>query len=498
MVKRNILANYIGQGWTALMGIAFVPMYIAYLGIESYALIGLFTLVSNLMNLLDFGLTPALSREMAMLKSGQTSPQFARNLLRTIECFTGIVASLLIVGFSLISNYCSSSLLNDTSLPSDTASLALLLICIAATIRLFEGVYRGCLIGLQHQVALNGANLVLSTLRAGGAVAILAWFSPTIIAFFIWQLAISSISILTLAILLYRNLPAPELSGRFSTEAILSVWRFAYGMILFTSIAVLLTQIDKAVLFRLLSLEEYGYYALASNLASSLFMLVTPVTQAIYPRLCELHAAGQLEQFQACFHKGARLVTVISGSAAAVIFFFSDSLLSAWTQNADLASRVAPTLSLLIAGNALNGFLWTPHLTQLSVGWTGLAVRTNLLALVGFIPAIVFAAHTFGQLGVAYVWIALNAGLLIFVAHIMFRKILRSEKTDWYLWDILIPLVAAVGTCLSVRALVGYFFPCHSLLTQILEISFASILSIAASGLVAGLVSTKVLFPAKT
>ena len=41
MVMKNLLANYIGQIWTALIGLAFVPVYVNYLGVEAYGLIGL-------------------------------------------------------------------------------------------------------------------------------------------------------------------------------------------------------------------------------------------------------------------------------------------------------------------------------------------------------------------------------------------------------------------------------------------------------------------------
>jgi len=34
-LKKNLFANYLGQGWTALMGLAFVPAYINYLGIKA-------------------------------------------------------------------------------------------------------------------------------------------------------------------------------------------------------------------------------------------------------------------------------------------------------------------------------------------------------------------------------------------------------------------------------------------------------------------------------
>jgi O-antigen/teichoic acid export membrane protein len=64
-VKRNIAANYLGQVWTAVMGLAFVPLYIRYLGMEAYGLIGVFAMLQTWLSLLDFGLTPTLTREMA-------------------------------------------------------------------------------------------------------------------------------------------------------------------------------------------------------------------------------------------------------------------------------------------------------------------------------------------------------------------------------------------------------------------------------------------------
>ena len=47
MLKRNLIANYVGQGWAALIGLVFIPLYIKYLGIESYGLIGLFAVFLN-------------------------------------------------------------------------------------------------------------------------------------------------------------------------------------------------------------------------------------------------------------------------------------------------------------------------------------------------------------------------------------------------------------------------------------------------------------------
>ena len=64
-VRRNAIANFVGQGWTALIGLAFIPIYIRLLGIEAYGLVGVFAVLQSWLAILDLGLTPTLSREMA-------------------------------------------------------------------------------------------------------------------------------------------------------------------------------------------------------------------------------------------------------------------------------------------------------------------------------------------------------------------------------------------------------------------------------------------------
>ena len=89
-IKNNLIANYLGQGWVALMGLAFIPLYIRYLGMEAYGLIGLFAVIQAWMTLLDMGMTPTLNREMARYTAGAHSSQSIRDLLRSLEilCFS--------------------------------------------------------------------------------------------------------------------------------------------------------------------------------------------------------------------------------------------------------------------------------------------------------------------------------------------------------------------------------------------------------------------------
>ena len=45
---KNVAANILGLGWAALMGICFVPLYLKFIGVEGYDLIGFFVILSHM------------------------------------------------------------------------------------------------------------------------------------------------------------------------------------------------------------------------------------------------------------------------------------------------------------------------------------------------------------------------------------------------------------------------------------------------------------------
>ena len=432
------------------MGLAFVPMYIKYLGIEAYGLIGLFVLLQSWLTLLDMGMTPTLGREMARFSGGGHSAQSIRDLLRSIELMVFGMAILIVVGIALGSNWIATQWLRAEALPVSVVVQAFTVMGLVTALRFVEGLYRSSIAGLQRQVLLNIVSSIMATLRGFGAVAVLAWVSPTIQAFFLWQGLISVVTIAILATSTYAILPRIEGKAHFSINALRGVWRFVGGMISITFLALLLTQVDKILLSRLLPLSEYGYYSLAASVAGALYMFITPVTQVLYPRLCELHARNEEFTTIETYHLGAQLISVIAGSVAIVMMLFAESFLRLWTQDPGLAVRIAPILRVLMFGNLLNGLMVMPYQIQLAHGWTSLAVRTNIIAVAIIVPAILYITPRFGAQGAAWVWVGLNAGYMLIGIHFMFRRILITEKWTWYVKDLLMPLgVGFLGSSLA-------------------------------------------------
>lgn len=485
MLKRNLIANYLGQGWTALMGLAFIPLYIHYLGIEAYGLIGLFAVLTAWLSLLDMGMTPTLSREMARYTGGSHSAQSIRDLLRTIEVITFGIALLIAGSVALGSNWIATHWLTAEELPVEVVAQAFAIMGLVTALRFAESIYRSSIVGLQRQVLFNIVNSSVATLRGLGGVAILAWVSPTIQTFFFWQGLISILTLGILAAVTYMSLPRAERMARFSLDALRNVWRFAGGMLGITFLSLLLTQVDKVLLSKLLSLSEYGYYALAAVVAGMVYVLTGPITQAVFPRLCELYARDDSAALAETFHKAAQLVSVLAGSAAIVMILFAETFLRLWTQDPDLSARTAPLLSFLMLGNLLNGLMWVPYQTQLAHGWTSLTVKINIVAVAFIVPAILLVTPHYGAEGAAWVWASLNLGYVLIGVQFMYRRILTAEKRRWYTQDLLAPLGAGTASALLLKL----SWPlADTVMTQLLLLALAALLTSTASLLAASLV----------
>ncbi len=490
MLKRNLVANYLGQGWSALMGLAFIPLYIKFVGIEAYGLIGLFALIVSMLTLFEMGLTPVLNREVAGFTAGAHTHHSIWDLVRSLEVVAIVVAAVIACGVSASASWVAGSWLVVEDLPVEVVAESFTIMGLVAALRAPESIYRSIIIGLQRQVLFNVANSALSTVRGIGAVAVLAWVSPTIQAFFLWQGLLSIITLIVLGGLAYKSLPQIERAPRFSGKALRQVWRFAGGLVGIAFLSLLLSQVDKILLSKLLSLSEYGYYTLAAVVAGGLFVLIGPITQAFYPRLCELNSRNDAGALAAAYHSGAQLVSVFAGSAAIIIMLFSETLLRFWTQDYELAARSAPILSLLMLGNMLNGIMWIPYQMQLAHGWTSLSIYINSVSVVIILPALLWVTPRFGAEGAAWVWVSLNMARAILGMHFMFRKILTTEKVKWYLEDILFPLGAALLVGIVLK---GVSLKIDAALLQYLLLGVAQLLALGAAVLGAGRVRKQVI-----
>ena len=88
-LRLELLVNLAGTGWSALVQFACIPVFLAMLGAERYALLAFATTMSLSLKALDLGMSHTANRELAArTASGRT--EGARELQARRECDQGI------------------------------------------------------------------------------------------------------------------------------------------------------------------------------------------------------------------------------------------------------------------------------------------------------------------------------------------------------------------------------------------------------------------------
>ena len=452
-LRTNVAANFVGSAWIGLMSVVFIPLYVKLIGIEAYGLIGFFLALQGTTKVFDLGLTTALNREFARLAGMPGQTALMRNLLRTIEivyCSIGVLNGLAVI---LLSQVLAEHWMRPEHLSTDVVQRAVLLMGVVITVQWPLGLYAGGLMGLQRQVSLNVVHAVMATVRGVGAVLILWAVSPTVEAYFLWQVVVSIVHTLAVAVLAWSDVGRE--SATFRRETLVSVWHFAAGVFGIGVVSMLLTQMDKFVVSKVLPLAVFGHYALASAVATSLYRLITPVFDAVFPRLSQLVASGSEAAVAELYHRSSQMLSVMVLPAGLFIAVFAPEVLMLWSSDADLWPHAHGMLSFLVIGTALNGVLTMPYALQLANGWTRLVIGTNVVAIVVLAPTLVLLTHLYGGIGAAMVWPIYNVVAGLVTIGVMHRRLLRGEGWRWVVGDVGLPLLAVTMVLLAGRYAIG-------------------------------------------
>lgn len=466
----------------AIVNIALVPVYLRFIGIEAYGLIGVFASLQAVIGLLDGGLSPTLNRELARLSVLPDKRQEMRDLVRTLELVYGLLA---VVAGSIavsLSPFLAHYWLRTNSLSETLAAQSLAIMGIGMMAQLVIGLYSGALIGLHQQVLLNAVNISCVILRHAATVILLLFVNQKVLAFFLCQTVILFVQVAATAYVLWRSLPARESGARFQMQLFKNIWRFAASMTGTSVAALLLTQLDKIILSKMLPLGAFGYYTLASTVVFSIFGLLASIAVPFYPRFSRLVAMSDEATLKFVYHRGCQLMSVAFLPAAVVLALFSYELLFLWTRNEVTTRNTYLLVSVLTFGTALNGLMRLPYYLQLAYGWANLAFYSNIVAAAVLTPLIIVLTSRYGALGGGLAWCLLNIGYVLIVMQVMHTVLFKGELGKWYFQDTVLPLMAASAVALSGRLLLNG--------TYSSVVTFVSISFISACALVAATLAT--------
>jgi len=150
-LQKNVVANYLGKIWTGGLNILLIPVYIKFLGIESYGLVGFFASLTSVLGILDLGIGATLNREMAKFSIYEDSIKNQRNLVKTLGVVYWCIALLAFLVFFFSASFISESWLNNKVLDADSSRFSIQMMAISIALNFPVSLYQGGLMGMQKQ-----------------------------------------------------------------------------------------------------------------------------------------------------------------------------------------------------------------------------------------------------------------------------------------------------------------------------------------------------------
>ena len=405
-LKKNILANYVGAGAAVLAPVLALPWYLAALGPKQFGLVGFVLMLQAMLGLLDAGMSQALVRDIAVrLDSSDRNRHSAAALLfgfERIYWWFALCSGCLV---ALLAEPIATHWLNLKDMPPGLGKEAIYGAAAIFAVQFPGSIYRSVLVGAQAQIVLNGIVLSGALLRhIGGVIAVFIW--PTLLAYLVWHALVGLMETMLRARYAWRTLDAQRDQLIWKIDELRPVWKVAVGLSGAAGLGALTVQMDKIVLSRTATIDQFGYYVVAATVATGVLQLVYPLVQAVLPRAVELRAdpAG----LRALSVKLVFLIGLSTMVCAVAFIAAGEWILRIWLRNPEAVQAVYPLLAILLVGTALNAFYNIGYVNWLVCGKTNRVFQVNALSLtlsILLIPPLVGLA---GSIGAASGWVIMN------------------------------------------------------------------------------------------
>lgn len=458
-VKNNVIFNYIGQIYVAFIGIACLPLYLKYLGAEAYGLVGFFTLLQAWMQLLDLGMSPTLGREVARLHPLAETAHQLRSVVRSVELIFICIAVVITVPLFLGRYWVAEKWLSIHELDVHLVSTCIGLMALMLGIRWLAALHRSGINAYEQQVWMNVTNVVFVTLRFPGSLLLIIYYDSSILLFFSYQLLLAILEQATITRKFYRLLPkAKQAVGWFNLKEARRIAPFALSVAYTGGIWVVVTQLDKLLLSKVLTLADYGYFTLVATISSGVMVLSWPVSTAVLPRMTALLSENREEEMLLLYRKATRFVVCMVTPVTLMLAFFPGEITYIWTGDRAAADWVAPVLPLFILGNGLLAIGAFQYYLQYAHGKLRLHVKFNTISAALSIPSISYAAFQYGPIGVGYVWLGFRLLSLLVWTPYVHKTYAPGLHNTWMLKDVLQPFgISAILLATLIYPLQGHF-----------------------------------------
>jgi O-antigen/teichoic acid export membrane protein len=466
LLRTNILANFVGSGWIALLTLVATPIQIRLLGMEAYGLIGLITVLQIVFGTLDFGLSASVTQTIASDRSDKRSA--SAPLTNSVASLYALMALVIGVLLWLTAGWIAVRWLQPDDLDRQTVLNGVRAIGIYVAFRWPIAFYTGVLTGIQRMDVLNALKSGAATLRiVVGLLIIAVW--PSVDLFLGWFAVSAVLELIAFGLATHRLAPELRPALRFSMEALGSIWKFSLTMAAIALLSMLITQLDRILVSKMLSLEAFGYYSLAYTAGIAISLLQLAINSATLPSFAEA-ASHSKKELAVRYAKVSELTSFAVALPCFLLIFFASDILRLWVSD-QAATNAGLLLALLSAGFLINAVVSNAYLAAVATRKAAIPAVVNAVGLLLYAPMLFLLIDAFGAAGAAMGWAILNGYYIVTLVPAVHRKVLAEPIGPWLLRGLFVPIVvAAVAAGLMKAAAVSLDRPVATWIAILLSV----------------------------
>ena len=452
-----------------MLSLVTLPILYRQLGGEAFGVFGLFFSVQVLLGVFDFGVGAAMQRDLAALQAGAATPPAADVVatLRSIErMLWGIVVGACVLA-AAGNAWIAGHWLHVQALPLELVAQALLWMAIAASLQFIGNFYAGCLNGLRRHRQVNALQCAVWALRfvlllwcVEAGVAPAGTMEGAVVTVLQAWAATNALHVVAARTMLMRSLPSA--AGTPGVAHLRQAARFGLPLVAATTLIMVFNQIDKLAASRLLALDNLGRYTIVWSIAEVMYLMYQPIYTSFLPVFAGRHAAartsGDASGLWQSIALAWRVMSIAVLPVAVMIFALPGLVILAWTGDAQLAESGGGVLRWIIAGAAVNAFLFIPFALQQAAGdlrpWTWRIA----VALVFYAPLAILAIRQWGMQGAAAAWCLGSVALAAWLSRASGQSIPQAPAGSGFLASLVPGSLRTLLPCAVVAAL-GAWLP---------------------------------------
>lgn len=407
-VIRNAIANFIAFGWLSLLSMLFVPIYIRFLGVTEWGIVAACASVQVFANFVDAGFSQIVPRWVAR-EAGQGLMLF--KYLRLFQKIYLILGLFIFFLLQLSANYLAHKWYQVEADDAAELELALRIISFQFLFQFVNNLYIGFWHGMQKQVLANVRTCFFGTLKHAVTLFALkeilpvSWVYASVFSF------VALIEVVINRITLRRMLGAKQV-GELPQILIAPFLREVSVLSGGIMVGLLVSQLDRIVLSRILPLEQFGIYTVTATLALAFLQLQAPFTRAYFPILVrELHVIGRVSgKHIKHLVLGTLMVATLPTLLASL---FSAPLLQVWLHESSIVEIAQRPLQLLLIAVAINTLYGCIYQLIVASGQSHLVFNFNVTALLVAIVIVFVSGYRSGSILGGIIWLSTASTQLV-------------------------------------------------------------------------------------